>query len=150
MSWARRRLDMPPRPGPATDARSGRGVGAVSGAEWKFGNQAQADLFTSRWLDAELGKQNDNCAMLDAHAVMFDGSKEVAGYLVGRPHGGKCVAKVAQLLCKAKPDAKKLHVKQIYRGLPPGDARRPLVSAAKEAAAKTTPDACTVDVLGAL
>lgn len=130
--------------------RVGGNLGSVAEAEWKFGNQAQADLFTSRWLDAELGKQNGNCAMLDAHSVMFDGSKEVAGYLVGRPHGGKCLAKVAQLLCKAKPDAKKLHVKQLYRGLPPGDARRPLVSAAKEAAAKSTPDSCTVDVLGAL
>jgi hypothetical protein len=130
--------------------RIGGNMGALSAAEWKFGNQGQADLFTARWLDSELGKAGDNCAMLDAHSVMFDGSKEVAGYLVGRPHGGKCVAKVAQLLCKAKPDQKKNHVRQIYRGLPPGDARRPLVSAAKEAAAKSTPDGCTVDVLGAL
>jgi hypothetical protein len=116
--------------------------------EWKFSHQAIADLFVARWLDAHIGKANSACDMVTQQADEF-ASKEVGGYLVGRPNGAKCLAQVTRNLCKAGGFNKGL-VQQVQRGLPLGQARGEAVKAAKEWEAKNGKDACSLQILGVL
>jgi len=127
----------------------GTGEGTKNATEWKFGHQTVADLFVARWMDAELAKTPDRCDLLDAHVDMI-GGKDIAGYLVGRPNGARCLAHVAHALCKVSGGFQKSHVTLLYKGLPLGAQRGLLVKAAKEQEASHGAEPCATQILGAL
>jgi hypothetical protein len=129
--------------------RIGGNKGSVKGAEWKFSFQAIADLFVARWLEAQLVKAG-NCKPVEEQAKMFPG-KEVAGYLVGRPQGQKCLATVVQAACGEGATAEDLIV-QLKRGLPAAPAAREAAIAAAKASlpvakAAAPSDACIEAVM---
>lgn len=128
--------------------RIGGHAGEVKGAEWKFGHQALADLFVARWMEGKLAKTPGDCKVVEEQAEMI-GGKEVAGYLVGRPAGSKCLAQVAQALCKAS-GFQKNNVSLLHKGLPVGPERRGVVQTAKDWAASHGGDECTNKTLAAL
>ena len=116
--------------------------------QWKFGHQMIADLFVARWIEAQLAKAPGNCDVVTQQTEMIAG-KEVAGYLVGRPFGAKCLAQVARALCK-QGGFKKNDVTMLHKGLPLGPARAEAVKAAVDWEAKNGKDACGSKVVGAL
>ncbi|MSQ84337.1 MAG: hypothetical protein EXR77_15870 [Myxococcales bacterium] len=124
--------------------RIGGHKGTVKGAEWQFSHQSLADLFVSRWIDAELGKAG-NCKAVEDQAKMFPG-KEVAGYLVGRTHGQKCLGAVLAAACGegAQPEDLK---EQIRKGLPADAAARDAAVQAAKAAAAGKGNACVDKLL---
>lgn len=129
--------------------RIGGNKGSVKGAEWRFGYQAIADLFVARYLEAAIA-QAGNCKPVEEQAKMFPG-KEVAGYLVGRPQGQKCVAAVVQAACGEGAAPEDLVV-QLKRGLPADPAAHAAaVAAAKSAlvapAAKSSAGAACVEAV---
>ncbi|MBI5610477.1 MAG: hypothetical protein HY902_16485 [Deltaproteobacteria bacterium] len=125
--------------------RIGGNKGAVKGAEWKFGFQAIADLFVARWLEAQLTKAG-TCKPIEEQAKMFPG-KEVAGYLVGRPQGQKCLATVVQAACGEGATPEDLLV-QVKRGLPAVPAaREAAVTAAKTALQSAKPANACIDAV---
>ena len=126
----------------------GTGEGSKE-TEWKFGHQSVADLFVARWLDAELAKTPERCDLIDTHAEMI-GGKDIAGYLVGRPRGARCLAQVTHALCKASGGFQKNTVMLLYKGLPLGAQRAALVKAAKEFEAGHGAEPCATQILGAL
>lgn len=101
--------------------RIGGNKGTVKGAEWQFSHQALADLFVSRWLEAELAKAG-SCKPVDDQAKMFPG-KEVAGYLAGRPQGQKCVGQMVLAACGEGAQPEDLR-EQLRKGLPADPAAR--------------------------
>lgn len=123
--------------------RIGGTKGTVKGAEWQFGHQSIADLFVSRWIDAEIAKAG-NCKPVEDQAKMFPG-KEVAGYLVGRANGQKCLGPVLAAACGegAKPEDLR---EQIKKGLPADAAARDAAIAAAKTSAGGKGNAC-VDLL---
>lgn len=126
----------------------------IQGAqEWKFGHQMVADLFVARWLEAELAKTPGKCELLETPASMLHDKehREIATYLVSRPHGSRCLATITKLLCTANGGASGL-APQLSRGLPVGNARIEVTAAAKEAEAAKgdKADQCVVQVLGQL
>ena len=127
----------------------GTGEGTKNAAEWKFGHQTVADLFVARWLDAELAKTPERCDLLDAHTDML-GGKDIAGYLVGRPNGARCLAQVTHALCKVAGGFQKSNVTLLYKGLPLGPQRAILVKAAKDHEASHGAEPCVTQTLGAL
>jgi len=121
--------------------------------EWKFANQAIADLFIARWLDGQLAKTPGKCDAIDAPASLLQEKdhREVATYLVSRPNGARCLNQVAHALCTANGGANGL-AQQLSRGLPVGVARIDTITTAKdvEAARGDKADACVNQVLGQL
>ena len=99
--------------------------------EWRFGHRNVADLFLSRWLDGEVAKSG--CAAVTKNAGWV-GSKEVIGYLVGQPSGRNCVYELSVAMCKDH-GYERHDVDLLYKGLPVGAVRPPLVKAAHKAAA---------------
>jgi hypothetical protein len=127
----------------------GTGAGQdAAGAQWKFGFQDIADLFVARWLEAQLLKTPGQCTAVTQQAEMVAG-KTIAGYLVGRPGGARCLQPVAKALCK-DGGFNKTKVALLYKGLPLGPTRAGFVQQAKEAESKQGADACTTQLLGAL
>ncbi|MSP91893.1 MAG: hypothetical protein EXR79_08865 [Myxococcales bacterium] len=116
--------------------------------QWKFGHQTIADLFVARWIEAQLSKTPGNCDIVTQQAEMIAG-KEVAGYLVGRPFGAKCLAQVARALC-SQGGFKKNDVAMLHKGLPLGPTRSEAVKAAVQWEEKNGKDACASKVVGAL
>ncbi len=113
--------------------RVGGHKGTTKGAEWAFGYQSIADLFVSRWLDTEIAKAG-SCKPVEDQAKIFPG-KEVAGYLVGRANGQKCLGAVLLAACGegARPEDLR---EQLGKGLPADPAARAAaVQAAKAGAA---------------
>lgn len=110
--------------------RIGGHKGTVKGAEWQFSHQALADLFVSRWIDAEIGKTG-SCKPVDDQAKMFPG-KEVAGYLAGRLHGQKCVGQMVLAACGEGAQPEELR-EQLRKGLPADPAARDAAVAAAKA-----------------
>jgi len=97
-------------------------------AEWKFGHQALADLFVARWIEAELKKSPTSCAAVEQQTPMLLG-KEVAGYLVGRAEGARCLRNVVTALCQVG-GFQKTTVAMLYKGLPLGPTRAGFVKSA--------------------
>jgi len=120
--------------------RIGGHKGTVKGAEWQFSHQALADLFVSRWIEAELAKAG-SCKPVEDQAKMFPG-KEVAGYLVGRAQGQKCVGQVVLAACGEGAQPEDLR-EQLRKGLPAEPAaREAALGAAKAFAAGKGNAAC--------
>lgn len=128
---------------------AGTGAGAdAAGAQWKFGFQDVADLFVARWMEAQLAATPGQCTVVTQQADMLAG-KTIAGYLVGRPNGARCLQPVARALCK-DGGFNKSKVTMLYKGLPLGPTRAGFVQQARDAEVKQGADACMTQVLGAL
>ena len=124
--------------------RVGGTKGSTKGAEWAFGYQSIADLFVSRWIDAEVGKSG-TCKVVEEQAKMFPG-KEVAGYLVGRANGQKCLGAVLVAACGegAKPEDLR---EQLRKGLPAEAVARDAAIVAAKTAAGGKGNACVDEML---
>ena len=118
--------------------------------EWRFGHRNVADLFLARWLDREVGETG--CAAVNKNSGWV-GSKEVIGYLVGQPNGRNCAFELAAAMCKAH-GYERHDVDLLYKGLPVGALRAPLVKAARKAAKAAgtgTPElACAAKIVTSL
>ena len=119
---------------------------------WQFRNQSFADLFLARWMHAEMGKdgaKQPDCSAIATHARLFE-SNEVAGFLVGMPHGQRCLLPVIQQLCSHAPD-ETASVELLDQGLPPDQARVPSLRHAYDVAGEVAEgDTCLARTLAAL
>lgn len=121
--------------------------------EWRFGHRTVADLFLARWLDKEIGTAG--CEAVDKNAGWL-GSKSVVGYLVGQTNGGSCLLELSATMCKAH-GFERADVDLMYKGMPMGAARKPLVERAQgklaeaEKVGKLAPDLlCAKKIIDAL
>jgi hypothetical protein len=119
--------------------------------EWRFDHQNVADLFLARWLDREIARFSGDCEVVDKHAKWI-GQRDIGGYLVGQPNGRNCLPQVAASICAAHEETFERGLGDLlYKGLPMGAARRPLVDNARKAVSrwkKATP--CVKSLVGSL
>ncbi len=125
-----------------------QGADKAGAGQWQFGFQDIADLFVARWLEAQLALTPNACTAVEQHAEMIAG-KTIAGYLVGRPNGARCLQSVTRAMCKSGGFSKD-KVGMLYKGLPLGPSRAGFVQQAKDFESKHGADACATQILGAL
>ncbi len=121
---------------------------ALKAAEWKFAHQDIADLFVARWLEGQLQKTPKACTAVDQQVDMIAG-KTIAGYLVGRPGGVRCLGPIAKAVCK-DGGFQKSRVGLFYKGLPLGAQRSEWVKQAKDWLQANGNDACALQYLNAM
>lgn len=117
--------------------------------EWRFGHRNVADLFLARWLDREIARLG--CVAVTKNASWV-GSKEVIGYLVGQPEGRNCAYELALAMC-TDHGYERRDTDLLYKGMPMGALRAPLVKAARKAAAsggKSPAAGCAAKIVNSL
>lgn len=122
--------------------------GSNRGATWSFSNPTIADLFLARWIDGQLAGDDGRsaCGGVPSRSDLFE-SGEVAGFLVGLPHGQKCLLALARELCK-KGSSADHSFEMLDQGLPGGVQRAASIENALSGAGEMLgADTCEAQVL---
>ena len=114
---------------------------------WRFGHQQVGALFLARWVERKLAETPGDCKLIAGHPELFE--RDVAGYLVGKKHGGACLATVAEAMCKDH-GYKLRDVELLFKGLPLGPARATLADGARAATAGLPKGSCVAKLLAGL
>jgi hypothetical protein len=117
---------------------------AEGAKSYRFSDHSTQELFLARWLNGEVARGGQNCAVLDGHKDLI-ANTGVLRFLAGQVFGRRCLANVVAAGC-SKIDAIEL-TKTLDVGLPIGRARNQILQDAHAAGTSLQPQACIKQVL---